>query len=134
MKIKVCKSCKLEKTIEMDNIYFTLAKLARSTRYQNLFYANKEMKGIKLFDNQTDFSNLQQLFINNLFTFDSLNRDIVQEKISKRVLDDSIFWNSYLLWRQKIKPTLDEKKRNTKKKDVSLVATKEIHYPKPEAK
>jgi hypothetical protein len=111
-------------------IYESLQKLAKSVRYQNLFFACKEISGVRLFHNVANFSHLQQLFLSYLYNFESIHRDIVTEKISKHVLDNSIFWDAYLLWRQKEKPKQDNKEK-TKIQDVKLVAGKSINFPKP---
>lgn len=108
------------------DVYNNLIELAKSIRWQNLFIATKEINGIRLFHNIFNFSKIQEIFLNYLYTFDSINRDIVIEKISKHVLDHNIYWESYLLWRKQKK----DKSENNKKRDVSLVASNKIKFPK----
>jgi hypothetical protein len=110
----------------MNNIWGNLCELAKSIRYQNLFTASKEIHGIKLFRNSMDLSNIQSLFLSHLYNFDSISRDIIIDKISKHVLDNSIYWNSYLIWKNKgTKKTTKDNKLN----DVSLVTGKHINFP-----
>jgi hypothetical protein len=109
------------------DIQKSLIKLAKSVRYQNLFSMTKEMNGIKLFQNDIDFSRLQEHFLCYLFTFDGLHRDIVIEKISKKVLEDEIFWESYLLWKKQSDKKVE---KNNKQNDVHLIPGKKIKFDK----
>ena len=109
------------------NIYNNIIELAKKTKYQNLFIVAKEIGSIKLFENNTDLSKLQELFLSYLYTFESINHDIIIDKISQHVLDNQIFWESYLLYK-KDKRKKDEK--DNKKKDLSLVAGKKVKFPK----
>ena len=111
----------------MNNIWDNLCELAKSVRYQNLFTASKEIYGIKLFKNNIDLSNIQSIFLSWLYNFDSLNRDIIIDNISKHVLDNQIYWNSYLLWRRKNNKKINIK--DNKQDDVHLVVGKKINFP-----
>ena len=112
----------------MQNIWDSLCDLAKSVRYQNLFLASKEINGIKLFRNNMELSNIQSIFLSWLYNFDSISRDVIVDKISEHVLDNQIYWNSYLIWRRK-----NVKKTNTKdnkQKDVNLIVSKKINFNK----
>jgi hypothetical protein len=111
------------------NIYSELQKLAKSNKYMNLFTATKEMAGIRLFRNKYDLSSIQSIFLNYLYNFELINREIVTEKISKHVLDNEIMWTSYLLWRQKNQPKQKEEVKE-KNKAVKLVAGTKINFSK----
>jgi len=113
----------------MNNIYEKLENLAKSPRIQNLFAAAKEISGIRLFHNSYDFSRLQEIYLLYLYNFDCINRDIIIDKISKQVLDNKIYWDSYLIWKQK-KP-----KKNTKEnklRELNCVVTNKIKFPPKE--
>jgi hypothetical protein len=114
----------------MNNFYTLLQKLAKGNKYQNLFVAAKDLNGIRLFKNTYNFSKLQDIFLGYLYMFDSISKDIAYEDISKHVLDDEIFWTSYLVWKQKFKSK--DKQTTVKKsnKDVHLVPGKRIVFPK----
>jgi len=115
------------------NISKSLQKLARSVRFQNLFFACKELHGLKLFENTSDLSYIQQQFLTHLYNFETISKDIITEKISKRVLEDEIMWNSYFLWKQNKKED-KTKKNSNKRQDVKLVMGKTINFPKVEDK
>jgi hypothetical protein len=112
----------------MSNIYDRLIDLAKSVRIQNLFIAAKEVNGVHLFRNNYDFSKLQEIFLSYIYTFDTINRDIVVDKISEKVLDDRIYWESYMTWRRK--NNKKSEKEDKSKKDVNLVVGKNIKFPK----
>jgi hypothetical protein len=112
----------------MQNIWDSLCDLARSIKMQNLFTASKELYGIKIFRNSFDFSNIQSIFLSYLYNFDSINRDIILENISKHVLDNQIYWNSYLIYKRKNLKKINIK--DNKQKDVNLVTGKHIKFPK----
>jgi len=110
------------------NIYSILRNLAKSIKSQNLFTAAKEMNGIRLFRNSFDFSKIQELYLSYLYSYDSLNRDIIIEKISKHIFDSEIYEDAYLLWKRK-----NINKTNTKdnkKSELSLVPGKVVNFPK----
>lgn len=111
------------------NIYSELQKLAKSIKYQNLLSIAKEMNAIRLFRNKYDFSSIQMIFLNYLYNFELINREIITEKISKHVLDDEIMWTSYLLWRQKNQPKQKEEPKENKNRAVKLVAGTKINFP-----
>lgn len=108
------------------NIYEGIQELAKSVKYQNYFIAAKEIGSIKLFDNERDLSKLQELFLSYLYTFESINHDIVLDKISPKVLDNQIYWESYLLYKKNRK----KEDNPSKKKDLTLVAGRRIKFPK----
>ena len=112
----------------MDNTYLILRNLAKSIRAQNLFTAAKEISSLRLFKNTLNLSQLQELYLSYLYHYDSLNHDIIAEKISKHVLDSTIYEEAYILWKKK--NTKKENRADTKQKDVNLVAGKKINFPK----
>ena len=110
----------------MENIYNLLRELAKSIKAQNLFVAVKEINGIHLFRNNFDFSKLQEIYLSHLYNYDSINKDIVIDKISEHVIDNEIYTDSYLLWKRKnLKKTIKDNKQN----DIHLVTGKKINFP-----
>jgi len=108
------------------NIYSLLRELAKSIKAQNLFVTAKEINGIRLFRNSFDFSKLQEIYLSYLYNYDSINRDIILEKISDHVIDNEIYTDAYLLWKRKnLKKTMKDNKQN----DVNLVVGKKINFP-----
>jgi hypothetical protein len=108
------------------NTYLQIRQLAKSIKYQNLFTASKEIFGIKLFRNSFDLSNIQSIFLSYLYSYDSINRDIILENISKHIFDSEIYEDAYLLWKRKNTKT----KKDNKQNDVNLVTGKYIKFPK----
>jgi hypothetical protein len=109
------------------NIYLKIRELAKSIRAQNLFLAAKEVNGIRIFRNSFNLSKLQEIYLSQLYNYDSINRDIILEKISKHVTDNEIYTDAYLLWKQKNIKKIN--KKDNKQKDVNLVVGKEINFP-----
>lgn len=114
------------------NIFLSIRKLSKTTYAQNLFLASKEINGIKLFKNNLDLSKLQQLYLSYLYMYNGIMQDIQIEKISKHVLDNEIYEDSYLLWKRE-KGNKTKKEDNTER-DVKLVMSNTIRFPKKEVK
>jgi hypothetical protein len=114
----------------MENIYSQLRKLAKSVKHQNLFTASKEIFGIRLFRNNFEFSKIQEIYLSHLYSYDSLNRDIILENISKHVMDNEIYEDAYLLWKRKNTKKINIK--DNKQNDVSLVVGSKINFPTKE--
>ena len=110
------------------DIYIALRDLAKSIESQNLFLASKEIHGIYLFKNNFDFSKIQTIYLSYLYNYNSINRDIIIEKISKHVLDNFIYEDSYLLYRSK--NNKNPKLKPDKQNEVSLVLDEKIIFPK----
>jgi len=107
------------------NYYSILRKFAKSIRAQNLFFATKEISSIHLFRNNSDLSNLQEIFLTWLYNYDYINRDIETEKISKHVLDNDLYTDAYLIWKNNKK----SKQKNDKKLNaLHLVNSHKIKF------
>lgn len=111
------------------NTYSTLRKLAKKSKYQNLFLICKEFGGFRLFTNDRELSQIQDIFLNYLYMYDSIIRDINSNNISPHVLDNELYEDSYILWKNK-KKSKEVKKETTS--DVHLVASDKIIFPKKE--
>ena len=109
------------------NTYSDLRRLAKQNKYQNLFFACKELEGFRLFKNSRDLSQLQQIFINYLYMYSSIIQAISVDKISPHVIDCELYEDSYLLWRNK---GVKKDKKDDKQNDVHLVASDTIIFPK----
>lgn len=82
-----------------------LRKLAKQFSWQMLYSRAKEMSGIRLFKNETDFSSLQTQFLYWLEVYNSLETELAlgEENISRQIIDDEIRCDAYLLWKSKQK-------------------------------
>lgn len=86
--------------------------LARSNYWQIIYARSKEYNGIKLFDNDSNFTPLQISFLQWLETYSCLDMDIsIKEKnISQEVINDDVRCDAYLYWRSIKDKNKDEKK------------------------
>jgi hypothetical protein len=103
-----------------------IRKLAKQYKFQNLFSIVKDLKSISLFKNNIDLTNVQMTFLNYLYMYEHLYRDIDMNKVSKHVVDDDIFEDAYLLWKRK-KP---EEKEDNNSNEMKMVNTDKINFPK----
>lgn len=109
-----------------------IRKLAKSTRYQNLFSTAKDLKNIKIFDNEIDLTKIQNIFLSYLYFYDSLYRELENNKISKHLMDEELYEDSYVLYRREKNKQKESKEDNPS--NVKLVVSNEIHFPKKEVK
>jgi len=111
------------------NTYLIIRKLAKSIKSQNWFTASKDIHSIHLFSNTFDFSKLQEIYLNYLYMYDSLMKDIMLKEVNEKVLDNDIYEDSYILWRKK---NFGKKEQTNidKKSDLKLVPGKIINFPK----
>jgi hypothetical protein len=114
------------------NNHSLIRKLALSNKYQNLFTSAKDFGSIKIFENNTDLTKIQNLFLNYLYFYDSLYRDLVTEKISKHLMDCELYEDSYVIWKKEKMKNLD--KKEDKSSNVKLVTSNEIIFPKRDLK
>jgi len=81
-----------------------IRELARSNYWQNLYHSSKEINGINLFQNDRDFSGLQNLFLYWLRVYHMLFEELGQkdwENLNESVLKDDICCDAFLYWRSK---------------------------------
>jgi hypothetical protein len=118
------------------NIEQQLRILARSTHYQNLYKAAKEIN-INLFENQTNFSGLQSLFLFWLSVYDSLYTDLNQKEwkyLDDAVIESDIRCDAFLYWRSQtreqevIKYKREQQVNNLNLKDKSNVSTFNVDF------
>lgn len=110
----------------------SLRKLAKSTYYQNIFYSSKELHNIQLFRNKCDFSQIQTMFLNYLYMYDSINKDILLGDVTSKVLNSEIYEDAYWLWKtSKDKKNTKDNKKKTKKgqSEVNLTLANKIKFP-----
>jgi hypothetical protein len=112
----------------MENYWTYLRKLAKTIRYQNIFIATKEQNGIHLFKNVCEFTGIQETFLSLLYVYDLINRDIAVDNISKKTIENDLYADAYMMWRNKSKNKKEDKPNSAN--DVHLVAGKNITFPK----
>jgi hypothetical protein len=110
------------------NIYDIIRKLAKSTKYQNLFVAAKDIATIHLFRNDTELSKLQDMFLAYLYLYDNLFTDISLKEVSKKVIENSIYEDAYFYWKREHKT--ETKTQDNSKSQIKLVKGTNIKFPK----
>ena len=106
-----------------------LRTLSRTYRWQIVYRQAKEIGGIQLFRNQTDFSEMQIRFLQYLEEINSLYMDLAmgEELISEETIKDQIRADAYLTYRR-------ETRNKTNKKEDSNIVKRIILIPTGEGK
>ena len=108
-----------------------LRKLAKNYKSQNLFIAAKDIYGVKIFKNTTNFSKIQEMFLSYLYFYHDIFLDISTKKITKDVLKCEIYEDAFTYWKkEKGFETLSKNKKDkkNKKKNLNIVFGKEIKF------
>ena len=79
-----------------------LQSLARSNVAQTVYRHVKEIGSLRLFNNDTDLSHLQILYLYYLSLYESLYTDLSmgEEFLTQEVIDDNLRVEAYLLYRK----------------------------------
>lgn len=111
--------------------------LARSIYWQNIYRTAKEIGTIQLFENKTNFSGLQSLFLFWLNVYDSLYTDLAQKEwkyLDEKVIQSDIRCDAFLYWRAQMREQeIVEHKREQnasklKMKDKSNLSTFDVDF------
>ena len=81
-----------------------IRKLARTVYYQNIYNAIKECSGIHLFENVSNISGLQTLFLYWLGIYSMLYQELSTQEddlLTERVIEDDVRCDAYLMHRKK---------------------------------
>lgn len=91
----------------------SLSILAKSYYWQTIYSRSKEIGTIQIFKNNSDFTQIQLRFLQELEMFDILFTDLFLQEIniSNEVINDPIRREAYLLWKRKVKNSKDKKER-----------------------
>jgi len=102
-----------------------IRKLARSNYWQNIYKSSQENAGIKIFENEANFSGLQILFLYWLSVYNMIYKELLDKEwayLSKEMVEDDIRLDAFLYYRgreisKKIsRNKLEEEKRRIKSK------------------
>lgn len=79
-----------------------LRNLARSYRWQSIYSRSKEIGGINLFTNKSDFTNLQVNFLQLLEIYHNGYVDLAmsEDLMSEEVLEDWLRFDAYLFYKR----------------------------------
>ena len=79
-----------------------IRKLARSSYWQSIFTASKEVGSLRLFDNDGNYSGLQSTFLYWLRVYDLLYSELSQKEwkyLDEKVIENDIRCDAFLYWR-----------------------------------
>lgn len=105
------------------NIENYIRSLARSSYYQQIYRSSKECNGISLFENSTDISGLQSIFLYWLKVYDMIYNELANKDWSNLDLDvindddrltAFIYWRSKEIEKENYKQKKEEKKSKMK--------------------
>lgn len=99
-----------------------LRNLAKSDKWQIIYNRAKEIGTIKLFNNDSDFTKVQIMFLYYLELYASLYKDLGSHEpyISEDVINDSIRCEAYIFWRSTQKYKEQKQKSNSKKRGKKI--------------
>jgi len=111
-------SLELNFNTSADILIKRVRQLSKTSYWQTVYGSTKEL-GFQLFNNQTNFSELQILFLNYMGFYSVINMDIAMGDVTDIVLDNEIYEDAYMHYKNKS----DKKKiadRNTAPQQSSL--------------
>jgi len=88
------------------NIEKQIRTIAKSIFWQNIYKSAKEIGSIQLFENKSNFSGLQNLFLFWLSVYESLYSDLIQKEwkyLDEKVIEDDIRCDAFLYWRSQMR-------------------------------
>jgi len=93
--------------------------MARSSYWQRIYKSSKECNGVRLFENEFNFTGLQTLFLYWLDVYSMLyseNSSKEWDILDEEVIKDDLRTDAFLYWRQKeIEKVCYENKKEIKK-------------------
>lgn len=100
-----------------------IRKLARSAHWQQLYSASKECYGIRLFENESNFSGIQVLFLHWLRVYNMLYDEMYQlewPNLDEEVIKTDFRCDAFLYYRRKqqekkLREYQRENRKNSKK-------------------
>jgi len=95
------------------DIVKSIRLLAKSDKYQTLYFLFKE-GNISLFENKSNYTDNQIIFLNYLGFYSSLYTDIYLKEVNEIVLEDFIYEDAYMHYKRKNK---DKEEKATERND-----------------
>jgi hypothetical protein len=92
--------------------------LAKSDDYQNIYNLIKDNHKVRLFKNDMDLTPIQMMFMRYLSFYNSIFTDIALGEVDEIVLEDFIYEDSYIMYKNKAD--------KNKLKDIKKNDTKEV--------
>lgn len=94
-----------------------IRKLARSNYWQEIYNSSKTCSGIYLFENQTNFSGIQYLFLYWLRVYSMIYQELAQlewENLDLKVIENNDRFDAFMYYRSK---QIEKQIREAKKAD-----------------
>lgn len=92
--------------------------IAKSSYWQDLYRSSKDINGIRLFDNESNFSGLQIIFLNWIRVYGLLYEELSNQEwdnLTEDVINDFDRCDAFLYWRSKqIERKIRDNKRDEK--------------------
>ena len=105
-----------------------LRTLAKTDYYQSLYNNAKELH-LQFFENNSNFTRIQLIFLSLAGMYSVIQTDIVLGEVSEKVLDNFIYEDAYMHYKQKTAGK-DTKQVNTLKRASQKTQGKEEYVPK----
>lgn len=86
------------------DLHSQLKQMARSSHWQEIYSASKACSGIRLFENDCNFSGIQRIFLYYLRVYDMLYSEMHQLEwgnLTEAVIEDNDRLDAFLYWRSK---------------------------------
>ena len=86
------------------NLEDKVRALAKSQYWQSIYHSSKECQGINLFDNQTNFSGIQVLFLYWVRVYSLLYEEFYNQEWTNLyvgVIENNVHCDAFLYWRAK---------------------------------
>lgn len=119
--------------MQFDN---SLRKMARSSYWQRIYRASKNIGSISLFENTCNLSGIQNLFLHWLETYDILYSELYSKEwdiLTEDMIEDDIRCDAFLYWRhrQQQKMLYENKKEssNSDKKSIKQNKKNQKNFP-----
>jgi len=116
--------------MNLEDILLLLRHLSKTLYWQSIYGASKEIN-FKLFKNVSNLTNLQIYFLNYLASYNSLYTDIALGEVEEKVLENNIYEDAYLYYRQKKSYKYKEKNIDTKDEDKNSFKKSQWIFKKP---
>lgn len=97
-----------------------LRKLSQKIRFVNLYYLAKDFHQIKIFNNTTELTNLQMIFLSYIYSYVDLLRDVDTKKVDKIVLTDVIYEEAYKKYKREKGYDVVDTKQDNKQESMKI--------------
>jgi hypothetical protein len=106
------------------NVKSNVRILANNDYYQTLFSYLRDGMPVKLFTNDSEFTDIQLMFLKYLSFYSTINIDIALGEVSNKVLEDEIYSDAYMMYKNKNdRKKMEETRNNTGIREPESVPT-----------